>query len=87
MVDGTLNTFFEAGQAWLEADQLFGKPEIEKVRRVRDRVFVREQAPQILAVMTDLYADPANAYVALIDMVFIACDNLEGRSIDGRLAE
>ncbi len=31
VVDGTFNTFLEAGQAWLEADQLFRKPELEKV--------------------------------------------------------
>lgn len=87
VVDGTANAYFKAGNAWLGSDVFHAKPELEKVRRVRDEVFVRAQRPQIPAVMTDLYSDPANVYVSLIDMVFIARDKLGGKDIDRPLQE
>jgi hypothetical protein len=87
VVDGTANAYFKAGNGWLGPDVFHAKPEPDKVRRVRDEVFVRAQRPQIPAVMTDLYADPANAYVSLIDIVFIARDKLEGKDIEKSLQE
>jgi hypothetical protein len=86
VVDGTFNTWKAAGDAWLGSGQLCQKPELPKVRVVREKVFVREQSPQIPAVMSDLYSDSANAYISLIDMVFMARDKLEGENINGALA-
>lgn len=85
VVDGTFNAWMAAGEAWLGLGELYKSPEVEKVRIVREKIFVREQRPQIPAVMTSLYRDPANAYVALIDMVFIARDKLEGKDVERAL--
>lgn len=85
VVDGTFYAWTAAGEAWLGPGELYKSSDVEKIRIVREKIFVREQRPQIPAVMTDLYSDPANAYIALIDMVFIARDKLEGKDVERAL--
>ena len=87
VVDGTASAYLKAGNVWLPSDVFHGRPEPEKVRRVREVVIVGPQRPQIPAVMTDLYSDPANAYVSLIDMLFIARDKIAGKQIEKALQE
>ena len=87
VVDGTFNAYKTAGQEWLGSGYLFVTPEPENVRRVREKVSVGELAPQIPVVITDLYSDPANAYIELIHMVFIARDKIEGKNVEERLQD
>ncbi len=87
VVDGSFNAYMAAAEVWLGPGQLHSTPESEKVRRVREQVFVRDQRPQIPAVMTELYSDPANVYVVLIDMVFISRDKLEGKNVETALQD
>jgi hypothetical protein len=39
----------------------------------------------LLDVMTSLYSDPANTYIALGSMIYIARDELAGKDIEGLL--
>ena len=85
VVDGTGSTYFTAAQEWLGVSRLTSKPEPANVTKVRERVFLREVESQVPPVVTDLYRDPANAYIVLIDMVYVARDKLEGKNIDAPL--
>lgn len=87
VVDGTFNAFMAARQGWLPSDEQIGTPDSPRVQAVVQKVFVMEQRPQIPAVMTLLYRDPANAYIPLIDMVFIARDRLAGQDVEPRLQQ
>jgi hypothetical protein len=48
---------------------------------------LRYDFSQIREVMTSLYSDPANAYIALGAMVFIARDKLDGKNAELLLTE
>jgi len=52
-------------------------------------VFLKAPAAQISDVMTDLYKDPANAYIQWDEMLLIAREKLEGTTADiaGRLRQ
>ena len=54
-----------------------------KVRTARERVFLREVRTKIPPVMTELYRDPI--LITLPDMLYIARDKREGKSVDTAL--
>ena len=87
VVDGAINVYVAAGEEWLGPGQLFKTPEAARIARVRQRVFVGNVESRIPAAMSDLYRDPANSYVALVDMVYIARDRLEGKDVEKSLAD
>jgi len=84
--DGVSETFFAAAGSWIGYDKL-KDPVPEKVKKVRDRVFLRYTKDQIPAVMTDLYKDPANAFILFQDMLLIARDKIEGKKIEESINE
>ena len=86
VVDATGSTYLLASQEWLGISRLTAKPEPANVKKVREKVFLREVESQVPSVVTDLYRDPANAYIVLIDMVYVARDKLEGKNIDAAVA-
>jgi hypothetical protein len=67
--------------------QPFRTPETARVERVRQKYSSAMWSFEFPAVMTDLYRDPANACVALVDMVYIARDRLEGKDVEKSLGD
>lgn len=70
--------------------RLLGKKAFEDVRLrpiFKAYIFRAFELSQIASVMTNLYADPANAYVPVGDMVLIARSRLAGESIDDALTK
>jgi hypothetical protein len=63
------------------------KPEPPEITKVRERLFVRDTRNQICDVITDLYQDPANAFVIPLDMFFLARDKIEGKDISKSMME
>ncbi len=57
---------------------LLSSPDMKKVS---DHLFVRYTRDQIQEVITDLYKDPANAFICTLDMFFLARDKIEGKDI------
>lgn len=49
------------------------------------KTFLRYELPALRDVMTDLYKDPANTYIRLSSMIYIARDKLDGLDIERRL--
>src|SRR5205823_6846189 len=49
------------------------------------RTFLRYDLPILRDVITDLYRDPANTYIRLAVMIYIARDKLDGIEIEQRL--
>ena len=54
-------------------------PESPEVKKAREKLFVRYTRDQIRDVITDLYKDPANAFISTLDMFFLARDKIEGK--------
>jgi hypothetical protein len=84
--DGVSETFIAAAGSWIGYDKL-KEPVSEKVKKVRDRVFIRYTQEQIPAVMSDLYKDPANDFVLFQDILLIARDRIEGKKTEELLNE
>jgi hypothetical protein len=53
--------------------------------RLRKETFLFYDLPVLRDVMTDLYKDPANTYVGIAFMVYIARDKLGGEDVSKRL--
>ena len=49
------------------------------MKKAGDRLFVRYTRDQVREVITDLYKDPANAFIRTLDMFFLARDKIEGK--------
>ncbi len=86
VIDGAINVYIAAAEEWLAPGEFLKTPKLRKVTLVERRVFVGEVESRIPAVITDLYGDPANVYIAMVDMVYLARDKLEGQNIDPLLA-
>ncbi len=85
--DGGGQTYLAAGFGWLPPGEFGRKPESERVSRVRKKTMLLFEESALTPVISDLYRDPANAFVPLIDMTFIARDKLQGSAIDDSLRE
>lgn len=85
VVDGGSHAYTEAASEWLPPGETTKKPEPEKVANVRKKIFIMVDRDPIIAVMTDLYKDPANTFIDTKDMLYIARDKLLGEKIDDRL--
>jgi hypothetical protein len=83
--EGAADAYFKAAEQWLAPGEVVKQPEPVRVTKVREAVFFFFDIAAIRDVMTDLYKDPANQYVQLSDMVFIARDKLRGDQIDESL--
>ena len=59
----------------------------ERREPLRLRTFTFYDSTVIRDVMTSLYADPANTYVAFDSMVYIARDKLAGKEIEAALRD
>jgi hypothetical protein len=68
-------------------DKFSKKPELPQVAKVRERLFVRDTRNQICNVITDLYRDPANAFISHLDMFFLSRDKIEGKDISKGIME
>ena len=58
------------------------RPADEKAIQTAQAAALRYDFSQIRDVMTNLYSDPANAYIGLGAMVFIARDKLDGKNAE-----
>ena len=89
-VDGVTDGIAEAyilTMTTVAQDQFSKKPEPPQVANVRERLFVRDTRGSICAVITDLYKDPANAFIGSLGMFFIARDKIEGKDITKGIME
>jgi hypothetical protein len=57
------------------------------VKKTTDKLFVRYTRDQIPDVISDLYKDPANAFIITLDMFFLARDKIEGKDVEKGLME
>ena len=57
------------------------------VKKIRGKLFVRYTRDQIRNVTSDLYKDPANAFISTLDMFFLARDKIEGKDVEIGLME
>jgi hypothetical protein len=80
ITDGIAEAYFFTMQNVAE-DEAWKTSEPPQVTKVRERLFVRDTRNQICEVITDLYRDPANAYISTLDMFFLARDKIEGKDI------
>lgn len=83
--EGAVVAYFKAGESWLQPGELSQKPETNKVKKARESIFLLLDIEVIRDVMSNLYEDPANQYVQIFDMVYIARDKLRGENIDEAL--
>ena len=84
-VDGGNCAYHAAVSEWLPRGELGNNPESEKVAKVRKKTLIMLTPNAIIPVMTDLYKDPANAFIRTRDILFLARDKLLGEKIDDRL--
>jgi len=56
-------------------------PVSPEVKKAWEKLSVRYTRDQIRDVITDLYKDPANAFISTLDMFFLARDKIEGKDI------
>ena len=80
VTDGITEAYFLTMMT-VAQNKILKNPESSEVTTVRERLFVRDTRGQISDVITDLYKDPANAFVASLDMFFLARDKIEGKDI------
>jgi hypothetical protein len=59
----------------------------EMTKKNLEATTLRYDLEQIRAVTTSLYSDPANAYISLSAMVFIARDKLDGKNAEQLLTK
>ncbi|MBI4455432.1 MAG: hypothetical protein HY644_05980 [Acidobacteria bacterium] len=85
-VDGIAEAYFTTISA-VAPDKITRDPLPPEVRKATDKLFVRYAREQIGSVMTDLYKDPANAFVSTLNMFFLARDKIEGKDIAKGLME
>lgn len=89
-IDGVTDGISEAyvlTMTTIAQDKLLKKPEPPRVAKLRERLFIRDTRGQICDVITDLYRDPANAFISSLDMFFLARDKIEGKDITKGLME
>ena len=84
IVDGVNRAYANAGQEWLPGEWLTSTPRVERVRK---RVFPILDAEAIVPVMSELYQDPANAFVSTTDTFYLARDRLLGENISSMLLD
>ena len=84
VVDGISEAYFFTISN-VAPDKFAKTPEPLEVKKVREKLFVRYTQDQIPDVITSLYSDPANSYISMIDMFFLARDKIEGKSIEYKL--
>jgi hypothetical protein len=83
--DGLARSYFHAAIHWLSKDENAKSPSTKRVEAVRERTILKFQNDALMPVITDLYRDPANAFVSWNEMAFVARDKLRGDSIDEEL--
>ena len=87
VVDGVSYAYFEAAERWLPWNEFYANPPLEKIERVRKKVFPMLDTDVLVPVMTDLYKDPANAFIDMRSILFLARDKLQGQKIEDALVE
>lgn len=85
-VDGIAEAYFVT-MTVVAPSKVAKTPPPPEVKKATDKLFVRYARDQIQGVMTDLYNDPANAFIASLDMFFLARDKIEGKDIRKGLME
>lgn len=80
VVDGITEAYFVTLRT-VAPDKLQKSPMPAEVKKAAERLFVRYARDQIRDVITDLYKDPANAFISTLDMFFLARDKIEGKDI------
>jgi hypothetical protein len=84
---GAANAYFAAARGWLPSGEVLRTHATARVRSVRLAVQLGDGGDQIPAIITNLYQDPANAFIAVNDMVLIARDQLKGEDVAVKLQE
>lgn len=85
-VDGIAEAYFTTMSA-AAPDKTTRDPPPPEVRKATDKLFVRYTREQVGSVMTDLYKDPANAFISTLNIFFLARDKIEGKDIARGLME
>ena len=80
VVDGIAEAYIEI-LITVAPDKFPKNPEPAEIKKVREKLFVRYTRGQICDVITDLYKDPANAFIRTINMFFLARNKIEGKDI------
>ena len=83
--DGSVYAYFKALHKWLPPGEAFKKPEPQRVKEVRESVFLFVDRSALRDVMTSLYEDPANTYIRWEKIVYLARDKLMGKDISQSL--
>lgn len=86
VVDGIAKAYFVT-MTTVVPDKFAKTSPPAEVKKTTDKLFVRYTRDQIRDVITDLYKDPANAFIGTLDMFFLARDKIEGKDIGKDLME
>jgi hypothetical protein len=68
-------------------DKITKTPPPSELKKTTEKLFVRYTRDQIRDVITDLYKDPANAFISTLDIFFLARDKIEGKDVGKGLME
>ena len=85
--DGIGHAYHTALFTWIGPEEAWKKPESERVKAVREAIFVMFDVDAVSVVMTELYKDPVNTFIDFLSMVYLARDKLQGEDIEKRLRE
>jgi hypothetical protein len=85
--DGGGQVYLAAAFEWLSKGEFGRVPESARVSRVRKKTMLVFEESALIPVITDLYRDPANAFVPLMDMTLIARDKLQGSAFEDSLRQ
>lgn len=85
-VDGIAEAYITTMSA-VASDKFTRDPPPPEVRKASDKLFVRYTREQVGVVMTDLYKDPANAFISTLNMFFLSRDKIEGKDISKGIME
>jgi hypothetical protein len=86
-VDGVSETYVTASLNWLRNEELYTNPELPKVKKVRERMFLVFDLEVVRDVITGLYKEPANSFISFSSMALLARDKLRGDDIEDLLRE
>lgn len=86
VADGIARSFFVT-IITVSPEKFAKNPVSPEVKETTDKLFLRYTRDQLRGVMTDLYRDPANSYIDIIDMLLMARDKIEGKDITDNLRE
>jgi hypothetical protein len=86
MIDGVVGAYVYTASV-LGGEKYEKNQNAQEFMKIRDTLLFRHTSGQLQEVMTDLYRDPANAYIYWNGMMYLARDKIEGKNIASKLME